>query len=69
MLDSSDAQFVFSLLPAKMRENWGWILVGALVEFRFVHFLLSMGHFGVFQCVTFVRVIQTSLAYSAKLFR
>ena len=62
LLDPSDKQFVFSLLPEEMRASKGWMLIGALVEYRFMHFLMSMAHFGAFQSVTFLRVIQTSLA-------
>ena len=66
LVDMSDDQFVFSLLPAEMRGNVGLMLIGAAVEFRFIQFLLSIGHFGVFHCVTFLRVVQTSLAYSTE---
>ena len=64
LLDASDEQFVFSLLPAEMRGNMVFMLVGAALEFRFIQFLMAMAHFGAFHCVTFLRVIQTSLVHS-----
>ena len=64
LLDTSDSQFLFSLLPVEKRGSVGWVLVGVVVEFRSFHFLASMAHFGAFHCVTFLRMTQTSLAHA-----
>ena len=69
LLDSTNEQFAFSLLPVEMRESWGWMLFGAVVEFRFFQFLASVAHFGEFHCVTFLRVVQSSLVHSAEIIR
>ena len=69
VLDPSDEQFLFSLLPAEMRGNMAWIAVGAALEFRFIQFVMSSAYFEVFHCITFVRVIQTCLAHSAESIR
>ena len=69
LLDVSDEQFFFALLPAEMRENWALKLLAAAVEFRFIQFLMAMAHFGAFTSVAFVRMIQTSLAHSVEQLR
>ena len=69
LLDGSDEQFFFGLLPAEMQENWIWKMLAATVEFRFIQFLMAMAHFGAFHSVAFVRMIQTSLAHSVEQLR
>ena len=69
LLHPSDEQFLFSLLPSEIRGNTGWMLAGVAVEFWFVQFLMSIGHFVVFHVVTFIRVSQTALARSTESIR
>ena len=69
LLDASDEQFMFSLLPAEMRGERAWMLVWAVMEFRFLQFSLSIIHFATFHCVTCLRVIQTTLAHSVERIR
>ena len=66
LLGSEDKQFAYSLLPTEMQKSRAILIAGAVLEFRFIHFLTAMAHFGAFHCITFVRVIQTALAHCTK---
>lgn len=69
LLDSTENQYAFSVLPNKMQQWWVLKILFALTEFRFAHFLMAMAHFGAFHCVTFIRVIQTAPTNSAKIIK
>ena len=65
LLDTTQAQFVFSLLPRTAHDSMTLKLIAAAMEFWLMLFWVAASHFGVIHSITLVRTIQTSLAESA----
>ena len=59
--DSSSEQFIFSILPVTVQKIIVLKLFAAAYEFHLVLMWMAVAHFGLFHCVTFLRVIQRSL--------
>ena len=63
--NSSSNQFAFALLPASAQKYTGWRLLAAVYELQVFLMWMAVGHFGVFHCATFLRVIQRELINQA----
>ena len=60
--DSSSNQFAFALLPAMTAQSSVvWKLLAAAYEFYCFAMWLAVDHFGLFHCITFLRVVQRQL--------
>ena len=62
LLDTTQKQFAFSLLPQEAHECWTLKFVAAMMEFWFVLLLIATSHFYAVHNITFIRTVQTSLA-------
>ena len=69
LLDTTDQQWAFSLLPTQIQERWLSKILATLLEIRVAHFMLAISHFSTFHCITSLRTIQTALANSAEMIR
>ena len=66
LLDTTQIQFAFSMLPAQAHESWVLKCVAGVLELALMLFWAASAHFGVFHSITFVRVVQTSLLQSVE---
>ena len=64
LLDTTQTQFLFSLLPPTAHDSMPLKLLAASMEFWLMLFWFAAKQYGGFRNITFVRTVQTSLAES-----